>query len=235
MRTYLWDIPVDVLSKEEALNLVSITLSENRFKQIVTLNLEMLAVALKDQEFLKILNQSFLIVPDGKWITLLLRRCKKVKAEHIPGISFVEEILSRNKKVKIFLLGARKEVIEKAVDNLTQVKKSIIIGYHHGYFDDELKVVNIIKQLSPDILIVGMGTPQQEKFIYHNRDLLSCLAVGVGGSLDIWGGFVKRAPAIYTKWGLEWFYRLVREPKRYSRIFSTLFTLLKTALIKGLP
>lgn len=235
MRTYLWNVPVDVLPREEALSLVSSVLLKNNFKQIVTLNLEMLALALKDQEFLKILNQSFMIIPDGKWVTLFLRVCKKIKAEHMPGISFVEEILSRNKAAKIFLLGTRKEVIEKAVHNLAQVKKSLIIGYHHGYFDDDLNIASTIGQLSPNILIVGMGSPRQEKFIFQHRDLLSCLAVGVGGSLDIWGGFAKRAPVFYTRWGLEWLYRLVREPQRYSRILDTLFTLLKTACIKGRP
>ncbi|MBT9129812.1 MAG: N-acetylglucosaminyldiphosphoundecaprenol N-acetyl-beta-D-mannosaminyltransferase [candidate division WS2 bacterium] len=235
MRTYLWDVPVDLFSKEEALELASSVLSENIFKQVVTLNLEMLALALKDKEFLKILNQTFLIIPDGKWITLLLRIGKQVNTEHIPGITFVEELLSRNEKVKIFLLGARQEVIEKAVHNLTQVKKSTIIGYHHGYFNDDLKIANTISQLSPDILIVGMGSPRQEKFIFHHRDLFSFLTVGVGGSLDIWGGFVKRAPVIYRQWGLEWLYRLVREPKRYSRILVTLFTLLKTVCFKGKP
>lgn len=96
-----------------------------------------------------------------------------------------------------------------------------IVGGHNGYFDaeEEKKIIADIKRLSPSILLVGLGAPKQEKWIYeHLEEVGAKVAIGVGGSFDVMAGNVKRAPKLFRKLGLEWFYRLITQPTRWRRM-----------------
>ena len=96
-----------------------------------------------------------------------------------------------------------------------------IVGGHNGYFDEkeEKKILYDIKKLSPSILLVGLGAPKQEKWIYDNIRLTTAkVAIGIGGSFDVMSGKTKRAPKIFCKLGLEWFYRLLKQPSRFMRM-----------------
>lgn len=113
---------------------------------------------------------------------------------------------------------------EEAVHNLKQKYPGIKVeGYHHGYFDqdEEKKIIEEIIESKPDIIFVALGAPKQEKWIWDNKDKLPAkIAMGVGGSLDVLAGRVKRAPEFFRKAGLEWFYRLIKEPKRFFRMMK---------------
>ena len=95
--------------------------------------------------------------------------------------------------------------------------------YHNGYFDNNEEIYNELSKKSPKLVLVAMGSPKQEKFIYNAKKLLKpCLMIGIGGSLDIWSGNTKRAPKIFQILGLEWLYRTITQPERLKRIFPTL-------------
>ena len=98
-----------------------------------------------------------------------------------------------------------------------------IVYYHNGYFSDDNEIYGELKKSSPKLILVALGSPKQEKFIYGAKKILNpALMVGIGGSLDVWSGTVKRAPKIFQKLGIEWLYRTVTQPSRFKRIFPAL-------------
>lgn len=122
---------------------------------------------------------------------------------------------------------------------MEQIHKGLkIIGVFDGYFDEEKEklIFEDIKNKKPDILLVGLGAPKQEKWIYsHKNELPVKICVGVGGSFDGMSGKVKRAPEFFIKFGLEWFYRLLRQPSRFFRMIKLplfLLAVLKEKLLK---
>ena len=124
----------------------------------------------------------------------------------------------------VALIGAKPEIIEKAVSNLkSEVENLNIVYSHDGYFDNWNEIMEDLKQVSPKLILVALGSPKQEKFIYEAKHLLNpALMIGVGGSFDVWSGVVERAPEIYQKLGLEWLYRTIKQPERFKRIFPAL-------------
>ena len=98
-----------------------------------------------------------------------------------------------------------------------------IVYYHNGYFNNETEIFEELNTKSAKLILVAMGAPKQEKFIYNAKKTLKpALMIGIGGSLDVWSGSIKRAPRIFQKLGLEWFYRTITQPSRIKRIFPTL-------------
>ena len=132
--------------------------------------------------------------------------------------------LAYRKDKSIYFLGGKEGVAEEAEVKLRQRYKDInIVGMHNGYFDDEEEkiIINDIINLKPDIVFVALGAHKQEKWIFRNRHNMPVkIAMGVGGSIDVIAGKVKRAPLFYQKAGLEWFYRLLKEPKRIFRVLK---------------
>ena len=123
-----------------------------------------------------------------------------------------------DKGYKLYFLGAKKQVVKKAVENLYQRYPTLkIVGWHDGYFNfnQDTNIVNAIRDAGPDVLFVAMSTPLKERFISKNLKRLSVpVCIGVGGSFDIAAGICKLAPEWVSKMGLEWFYRMIQEPKR---------------------
>ena len=121
-----------------------------------------------------------------------------------------------------YFLGGMPGVAEVAAKEMMRKYPGLkVIGYHDGYFDEpeEIKLIMEIKRLSPDLLLVGLGAPRQEKWIYSNMRLLGAkVFIGVGGSFDVMAGNVKRAPEAFQKVGMEWFYRLMKQPSRLKRM-----------------
>jgi N-acetylglucosaminyldiphosphoundecaprenol N-acetyl-beta-D-mannosaminyltransferase len=122
------------------------------------------------------------------------------------------------KKARIYLLGSECSVINRTALLINQKYKGVVLtGFNHGFFDsgNENKLVYKINKSEPDILIIGMGFPLQEKFIYRNYDRLNVPVVWcVGGLFDTLSGHKKRAPRTIRKLRLEWLYRMAKEPKR---------------------
>lgn len=195
------------------------------FHYVFTPNSEMVMAA-KDKGFENILNSADLLTADGIGIIYASRILGTPIFERAAGydisLKLMEKMTASDKT--LYLFGAAPGVAEKAAENLKNKYPGIIIsGIHDGYFDaeEEKKILCDINEKKPDLLFVCLGSPKQEKWIFENRDKLNAkVAMGLGGCLDVYAGNVKRAPDIYIKLGLEWFYRLMKEPKRFFRMLA---------------
>jgi N-acetylglucosaminyldiphosphoundecaprenol N-acetyl-beta-D-mannosaminyltransferase len=144
--------------------------------------------------------------------------------ERVTGVDLMFRILDycHQQGKSIFIFGGKPGVADEAGRNINRKFPNIkIVGSRDGYFktEEEKGIVDQINGSGPDVLFVALGAPKQEKWIDQYKDQLNVrIAMGVGGSVDIWAGTAKRAPEIYQKLGLEWFYRLIKEPWRYKRM-----------------
>ncbi len=144
--------------------------------------------------------------------------------ERIPGVEIAEKLMEYGHEYgkSIFLLGAKQEVID-ALCNVIQTKYPglHICGAVNGYVPDKDAVFDTMKKEEPDIVLVALGMPAQEKLIYkHIREFRKGIFVGVGGSFDVLSGMKQRAPEFFIKHNLEWFYRLAKEPSRIKRFYN---------------
>lgn len=192
---------------------------------IVTANPETFTIGIKDLEFDKLLSdEKTILVPDGIGI---------VKASHILGINVKERITGIDLALKlleygnelgktIFFFGAKQEVIDSLINVVNKEYPNLkIVGSENGYAKDKDEVFDTIANLKPDIILVAMGIPLQEKLIYRNLSKFEKgIFVGVGGSFDVISGHKKRAPKIFIKLNLEWLYRIIKEPKRIKRFYD---------------
>lgn len=193
---------------------------------IVSGNPEVLYNGLQDPE----LNQNFnsdksIIIPDGVGTVIASKIVKRPVRQKIAGIDVMKRIITSCEKQKrgIYLLGAQEEVVIKCKENLEKEHPNLkIVGYHNGFFDlnncDDL--IEDIKKSEAYAIFVAMGSPRQDRFIIDNFEKLPCkIFMGVGGSFDIFAGNLKRAPKWMIKCGLEWLYRVIKEPFRIKRLF----------------
>lgn len=214
-------IKVSNRSLIENLDIVQGFINKKEFHLIVTINGEMLSRAISDKEFLNILKEADLVIPDGIGVVLGARRFGERITQRIPGIEFAWELLrlAEKKGYRVFFLGAKEEILQSAIKKIREKFPNLeIVGYHNGYFKDDNEIRKEIINSKPDILLVGMGGIKQEKWIIKNKDLNVPANIGVGGSFDVWSGKVKRAPAWVRKLGVEWLYRTVTQPERIWRL-----------------
>lgn len=212
--------------------------SNKSCQMIFAPNTEFIMCAQKDKEFFEILNMSKLSTPDSIGIEMAAKRLGKPLKERIQGQKYFRKIVEEGEKLgwSFYILGGKDDTPNKAVENLKKIYPKLnVVGLHEGYFEneeDENKVIEEINSLQPNILIVAMGAPKQEKWIYANKDRLKVdVACGQGGTLDYEAGNVKRAPEFFQKVGLEWLWRLIKQPSRIVRmlvlpvfLFKVLFT-----------
>lgn len=196
--------------------------SEKKF--IITANPETLMLSQNDSELRNIiLNKKNIIVPDG---ISIVKACNKIGLpikERITGIEISEYLLklADEKKYSLYLFGAKENVIEDLINKIKKEYPNInILGYSNGYIKDYNRVMKDIINKSPDICLVALGIPKQEKIInnYINKAKKG-IFIGVGGSFDVLSGNKKRAPKIMIKLNLEWLYRILCEPKRIKRFY----------------
>lgn len=216
---------IDTFDFESALNYAKDLVKGQKGGQIVTINPEMIEHALKNPDFAKILNDADLVIPDGVGVKIALK-IKGFNIKRIAGIEFSRKLLGicAENNFPVALIGAKPEILEKAVEKLKVEMPSLNIVYiQDGYFENRQEILNGLKDKTPQFVLVALGSPRQEEFIVEARKLLpKAVMIGVGGSFDVWSGQVKRAPIFYQKTGLEWLYRTVKEPWRLKRIFPTL-------------
>lgn len=209
--------PVTRASAERSLDWM-LSRDDGRTRLVVTANPLMVMQAQRDPEFMEILERADLLVPDGVGILWAARKKGRPLPERVTGVDLTLYLLRRKPAPRIYLLGGKPGVAEKAYLNIEKdFPGARVCGMHHGYFGvpEEEGLADSIRAARPDAILVGMGSPRQEKFIWRHRARLGAkVAVGVGGVLDILAGASKRAPEIVQKVGLEWLYRLIREPKR---------------------
>ena len=199
-------------------------LEEHKGIHVVTLNAEMAMLAKQDSKLAKIIESSQLVIPDGAGITLSLR-LNGIYQERCPGIQLAETLIktlgSEKNKCLIAFYGGKPEVAERSAENWLQRIPQIDILTRHGYLssaeEEEWKKTLFTKQ--PKLILVGLGVPQQEKWIYENKNLCpESVWIGVGGSFDIWSENKSRAPLWLQNNNLEWLFRLYQEPWRWKRM-----------------
>ena len=216
---------VDDYTFDEAIVKAKSLIDGQHVAQVVTINPEMFKEAEKNQNFSNIVKEAEMVIPDGIGVKIALQITGK-KANRIPGIDFAKKLLQEAavSGIPVAIIGSKEEVVVKAVENLqNEINGLNIVYYHNGYFKDDALIYDELKNKSPKLILVALGSPRQEEFIYNAKKVLNpALMVGIGGSLDVWSGSVKRAPKIFQKLGLEWLYRTVSQPSRFKRIFPTL-------------
>lgn len=191
--------------------------------QVVTINPEMILSAKSNPDFAEIINSAELVIPDGIGVQLGLKILGH-NVRRIAGIEFGRKLIDKFASQPTAFVGAKPEIIQKAVENLKKEVPNLDAVYvQDGYFKDDDRVLDELTAANPKLVLVALGSPKQEIFISKAKNLLpNTLFIGLGGSFDVWSGVVERAPEIWQKLGLEWLYRTVKEPKRFKRIFPTL-------------
>ena len=224
-RVKLLGYEIDNFDFKSAIKYAQDLMSNNKVNQVVTINPEMFTTAENDKEFAEILNNAEMVIPDGIGVKIGLKIMGENVAR-IAGIDFAHKMIevAAENNMPIALIGAKPEIIEKTVANLqSEVENLNIVYSHDGYFDNWDEIMDGLKNTSPRLILVALGAPKQEKFIYEAKQRLNpALMIGVGGSFDVWSGVVERAPEIYQKLGLEWLYRTIKQPERFKRIFPAL-------------
>ena len=216
---------IDDYTLEEGINRAVQLIKSDKVSQIVTINPEMIDYSSKNPEFTQIVHNAEMVIPDGIGVKIALQ-LNGYKVQRLPGIDFAYKLLQKCAELSlpVAIIGAKEEVITKAIDNLKeQINNLDIVYYRNGYFNNDTEVYEKIKEKSPRLVLIAMGSPRQEEFISNAKKYLPpCLMIGIGGSLDVWSGMVKRAPKIYQKLGIEWLYRTITQPERFKRIFPAL-------------
>ena len=205
---------------------------------IVTANPETFTYGTKEKEFNKLLlDKNTTLIPDGIGIVKAAQILKYDVKERITGIDLASELLklANENKYKVAILGATEEVINKLKNVLCDEYANInIVKIENGYIKNKDNFFEEISELEPDICLIALGIPNQEKIIYKHLDKFKKgVFVGVGGSLDVISGSKKRAPKIFIKTNTEWLYRIAKEPKRLKRFYdNNIKFLLKIKRIK---
>ena len=222
-KTDIRGLKIANVNMDEALRFISDGLSSGKSLSVFTPNAEIAYRAIKDPSLMDIINRCDMAVPDGIGIVKASRILKRPLKEKVAGVELGLKVaeLAALKAYKIFLYGGKPEVSKKAAVELKNKYPTLnVAGISHGYRNDTASVINEINESGADILYVCLGSPRQEKWIDENRKSLKSvkLFMGLGGSLDVYSGNAKRAPRIFIRLGLEWFYRLLSDPKRIFRM-----------------
>lgn len=228
LETKILGYPVNVIDLDNAFSIASEALSSSKPMHIVTLNPEMIIQAQKMPDLSKSLLESNLRIPDGSGILLALLLKGIFLKNTVPGIELSEkciEYCSIN-DIPIALLGAKQEVMDLAIIKLKEKYPKLKVSFsQNGYYspENEEKIAQEIANSSPGMVLIALGVPKQETWINKYKPLFpNSTLIGVGGSFDVWSGTVKRAPKAFRMLKLEWLYRLLSDPKRAKRIFTTL-------------
>jgi len=216
-------VPIHDVTTEETLTLIDQFVRDAVPRQICTVNPEFIMLAQKDKEFKQILDRSALNLPDGIGVLWAAKRLGHPVRERVAGSDLVGLIANRAQTTgwRIFLLGAAEGVAEQAAIKLrARYPQTNIVGTVAGSPrpEDEAKIAAQIRSSGANVLLVAYGAPKQDKWIARNLEHTGVpVAMGIGGSLDFIVGTQKRAPRWMQRVGLEWLYRLIREPWRWRR------------------
>jgi len=217
-------VPFHALTAHETLEKFESFLTTAQNHVIVTPNPEGVMQARRNPGFSCALQNADLSLADGIGIII----AAKIKRLKLPGrVRGVDitlalfERLSQKQGGTVYLLGAAPGVAQRAAENIEKRYPGVkVIGYNHGFFNDDEPIIMEINRLSPGVLIVGMGMPRQELWAAKNRSINARITLCLGGTIDILAGEVKLAPAFMRKVGLEWLYRLVSQPSRAKRMLD---------------
>ena len=214
----------DNVNMDEAVAKCENMLNDDKSNLIVTPNPEIVMKATEDADFMKVLNDASLVIPDGIGIIKASNILGTPLKERVAGYDLICNLLEKYKdgSKTFYFWGSKPTIAQIAKDKLEEKYPDIkILGVDDGYFDDEKKaqIIEKISELKPDILLVGVGFPKQEKLITEllPKNIFK-IAIGCGGSIDVLSGTVKRAPKLFIKLHIEWMWRLIKQPTRIGRM-----------------
>lgn len=212
--------PIDSLTMTETLDVINQSIQNNHPLHHCVVNAAKLVNMRKDPQLRESVVNSDIINADGQAVVWAARLLGKKIPERVAGIDLMEKLveMAHQNQYKIFFLGAKDAVVQTVVSKYAEKYSSdIIAGYRNGYFkkEEEDEVAHQIRNSGAHILLVAITSPKKEIFLNQHKDLINTpFIMGVGGSFDVVAGEVKRAPHWMQRNGLEWFYRVIQEPKR---------------------
>lgn len=222
----IFGIPFSKMAMRETVAYLTLVIKRRDSIQVITANPIMVMAAVHDPQYKRVMQQADLIVPDGTGVVWAANYVGQPVAERVTGFELLHELfrVGETERWSVFMLGTSSEVIEEAALRLRHQYPAVnIVGVRDGYFgpDQDEEVVAQIRAANPDILFVARGADTQEPWIARYRHQLGVpLMMGVGGSFDVISGKMKRAPKLFQKLRLEWFYRLLKEPSRFKRMLA---------------
>jgi N-acetylglucosaminyldiphosphoundecaprenol N-acetyl-beta-D-mannosaminyltransferase len=240
-RRYVLGFPLDALDLSAAADWVLQQVAEARkappaHQLVVTLNPEIVVQAVNDAVLAEAVRAANLSVADGVGITWAARRAGTPVPGRVPGVDLAFEVMRRGGAgLRVFLLGAKPGVAERAATEAQRRFGVQVVGSHHGYFA-KAQPNELLQQVAAsraDLLLAGLGEGQEAFLHQHAAALNAAVMIGVGGTLDVLAGEVKRMPAWTTRLGLEWFFRVTLDRRRWRRI-PRLFRFVALVL-RGLP
>ncbi|MDA8236215.1 MAG: WecB/TagA/CpsF family glycosyltransferase [Clostridia bacterium] len=215
-------VGVHKVTLEEAVRLVIGYTDDKKTNLVVTANPEIIMLSREDRQFKDILAQAALVTADGVGLVIAGKILGRPLPQRVTGIDLVTRLFEEGggRGLRFYFLGAAPGVAETAARNLTEKYPGLeVAGVQHGFFQESGPVLEQITQARPHILLVALGMGKQERWVWEHREALGVpVAIGVGGSFDVFAGKVRRAPIWMQRLGLEWLYRLLKEPWRYKRM-----------------
>lgn len=222
-RVRILEIPVDRVTMDVAVARIRGFLEAAEPRIVVTADASGIVIAQRDDAFKKIVQEADLVTPDSVGVLWAAKRLGEPISERVSGVDLVDRVcaMSADRGYRIFLLGAEHGIAEKAAEKLRLKHPGCnIVGARHGYFpsDSDEIVAREVAESKPDVLLVAMGIPRQEKFIKLTQPIIRAkVAIGVGGSFDVFSGRAKRAPKLIQKMKLEWLWRLILNPRKIAK------------------
>lgn len=221
----IFGLPFSKMNMAQTTAYLAQAVEDRRPVQVITGNAIMVMAALERPDYYRIMEQAELLVPDGSGIVWASRRAGDPVAERIAGIDLLHELMREGDRRgwSVYLLGARQNTVERTAQRLAEQYPGVrIAGFRNGFFgpEEDAEVVEAIRGAAPDLLFVARDAlKSQEPWIARYKEALGVpVMMGVGGSFDVIAGHVKRAPLLFRKLGMEWLYRLLRQPSRAPRM-----------------
>lgn len=213
-RTYVLKVPISITTENEIINTIKEKIENNQKFSIVAININKIMLYQKNEEIAKVIKSFDCFIPDG---ISVVKACPELKIR-ITGVDLLQKICEKHKAigVRIFLYGAKQDVVTKMKQKLEEKYNGIqIVGIENGYVQEDGELIQKVNQSKANIIFVAKGSPKQEEWIYKNKDKLNVnIFMGVGGAFDIVSGNIKRAPVWIRNLGMEWLYRILREPQK---------------------
>lgn len=199
-------------------------MNEDGAHYVVTPNPEIVETCREDSEAMEAVRRADMVIADGIGVVYGAKILGTPLKGRVPGIEFAQNLMGRMAESgkSLFLLGAKPGIADQAAEKLKVRYPGLqIAGTHDGYFKEDGPVLTQIQDSGADVVFVCLGAPKQEKWMLHNGEATGAhLLVGLGGCLDVFSGNVQRAPEVFQKLGLEWFYRLLKNPSRIGRMMK---------------
>lgn len=219
-------IPVDRVTMDEALLRIDDMVASGRPNFVATADASMIVDGVSIPEFGDLLRSAALVTPDSAGVLWAAKRAGKPLEGKVSGVDLVDRLCERSaaRGYRLYFLGAEPGVAEEAAKQLAERHPGChIVGTHHGYFgpDKDAQVAAEVAKSNLDVLFVAMGIPRQEFFIRDTMSVIGArVAMGVGGSFDVYSGRVKRAPIIFRRMRMEWLWRLILNPRKWRKVLK---------------